>query len=172
MRIFNCLFRIAALSALLVLMGSGCGYHLQTAAAPDATIEVPVFENHTIETGIETILTERILEELYRSPGWKVVPPGHGRYVLDGTITDFVSDPLIISERRLADTHRATVVIDVRFRDKLKGLELWRVSSFSAFEDYFLSERILESERQKRNAVKSIAEEFATRIRVRIQDTW
>jgi len=158
--------------ALLLLWGAGCGYRFQGGVAPDPTIEVLLFENRTVETGIEGIVTERILDELRRTPGWKVVPPGQGRYVLTGVIRSFEFDPRSISARRLAEEHRATLTVELRFRDRLENKELWRVPALSAFADYQVGGNILFNENQKRAAVNRIASELASRIRVHIQDTW
>lgn len=158
--------------ALFLLCGVGCGYRFQGAAAPDPTIEVLLFENRTVETGIESIVTGRILDELRRTPGWRVVPPGHGRYVLSGVIRSFDFDPRSISSRRLAEEHRATLTVELRFRDRVENKDLWRVPALSAFADYQVGGNVLLNENQKRAAVARIAEELASRIRVHIQDTW
>ncbi len=158
--------------ALSLLGGVGCGYQLQGASAPEPTIEVLMFENRTVETGIEGIVTGRILDELRRTPGWRVVPPGHGRYVLTGIIRSFEFDPRSVSSRRLAEEHRATLTVELRFRDRLENKDLWRVPALSAFADYQVGGNILFTENQKLAAVARIAEELASRIRVHIQDTW
>lgn len=151
----------------------GCGYRLQGASAPGATIEVPVFENRTIETGIEALVTDRVIEELRRTPGWRVVPPGQGRYVLTGTVVKFISDPHIVSSREhLAVEHRARLFLDVRLHDQRSGKVLWRERALRSFADYPVGSDILSNERGKRLAIARIAEELATRIRVHIQDTW
>jgi hypothetical protein len=155
------------------LMIGGCGYSLMRAAPPDeSTVEVPVFENYTIETGIESVITDRILEELRRMPGWKVVTPGQGRYLLKGTVLDFSSEVISVSRRRIADRNRAEITVDVSFQDRATGKDLWRDPALRNFDDYRVGPDILQNERNKLGAIAKVARKFAVRIRNRIQNTW
>lgn len=164
---------VMAVLALGILLAWGCGYRFQGVMAPEeAILEIPVFENKTVETGIETILTERLISEMRRSPGWRIVEPGQGRYLIRGAILRFVSEPHAVSTRNLAVEHRATLVIDVSLREKATGRELWRDNNLRSFVDYPVGPDILAAERAKREAIAQIAQELASRIRVRVQDTW
>jgi outer membrane lipopolysaccharide assembly protein LptE/RlpB len=163
---------VVVLSAWVLIVG-GCGYRFQGATTPEATIEVPLFENRTIETGIEALITDRVLDELRRTPGWRVVAPGQGHYVLRGTVAEFISDPQFISAKRhLAQEHRARLVLSVALRDRKSGKVVWTVGSLRSFADYPVGNDVLANEREKRLAIASIAEELAARIRVHIQDAW
>jgi hypothetical protein len=151
----------------------GCGYHLQGATAPgERTLEIHIFENRTVETGIESILTDRILEELRRMPGWKMVPPGEGRYELTGVLRDFTTEVISVSEKQLADRQRATIFIEVSLRDRVTGEKLWRTPLMNNFANYRISDDVLQNERNKLGAVSEIADKLATRIRNRIYDIW
>jgi hypothetical protein len=159
--------------ALCMLLVWGCGYSFQGARAPEgAILEIPIFENKTVETGIEAIFTEEFISEMRKTPGWKIVEPGQGRYLIRGTIMRFVSEPHAVSARNLAVEHRATMVLDVSFREKSSGKELWRDKNLRTFADYPVGRDVLAAERAKREAIARIAQEMASRIRARVQDTW
>jgi hypothetical protein len=161
------------LVTLSMLWSPGCGYRLQGANAPEnATIEIPMFENRTVETGIEAIITERVVAELRRTPGWRVVPPGEGRYVLKGSLVKFFSEPHQVTSQRVANEHRATLFLDVTFQDRSSKKDLWRETGLRTFADYPLGSDIRFDEQGKFEAIARIAEELASRIRVRVQDTW
>ena len=167
----RCSWILLAVVGCLII--GGCGYSLKGASSPgESTIEVPVFDNRSIETGIEAVITDRILEELRSMPGWKVVPPGSGRYLLKGTIQDFSSEPIAVTDRRISSRERATITLDVSFRDRSSGEDLWRAPVLRNFFDYSVGPDILQNERNKLQAVARIADKFATRIRNRIQNTW
>ncbi len=160
-------------AALAMLLAWGCGYTFQGAKAPEgALLEIPVFLNKSVETGIEAIFTDQLISEMRRTPGWKVVEPGQARYVLKGSILSFVSEPHAVSSRKLAVEHRATMVLDVRFVEKSSGKELWRDKNLRIFADYLVGPDVLASERAKKEAIVRIAQEAASRIRTRVQDTW
>jgi len=161
------------LPALAMLAALGCGYTFQGARAPEgASLEIPVFINKTVETGIETIFTEQLISEMRKTPGWKIVEPGQGRYLLKATILSFISEPHAVSVRKLAVEHRATMVLDVSFVEKSTGKELWRDKNLRTFADYPVGSDVLAAERAKREAIARIALETASRIRTRVQDTW
>lgn len=163
----------AVLPALAMLAAWGCGYTFQGARAPEgAFLEIPVFVNKTVETGIETFFTEELISEMRKAPGWKIVEPGQGRYLLKGSIISFVSEPHAVSVRKLAVEHRATMVLDVSFVEKSSGKELWRDKNLRTFADYPVGSDVLAAERAKREAMGRIAQEMASRIRTRVQDTW
>lgn len=167
--------KATVLAIAMVMVGhiAGCGYRFQGASAPEeATIEIPLLENKTVETGIETILTQSLILEMRKAPGWKVVGPGEGRYILKGSILKFISEPHAVSARHLAVEHRATLVVDISFKDKTTGKEIWRDRNLKSFADYPVGPDILGSERAKRDAISRIAAEFASRVRTRIQDSW
>jgi len=77
-----------------------------------------------------------------------------------------------VSARNLAVEHRATMVLDVSFREKSSGKELWRDKNLRTFADYPVGRDVLAAERAKREAIARIAQEMASRIRARVQDTW
>lgn len=165
------LLAIAAIAFPAIILG--CGYRFQGAATlQDATIEIPVLENRTVETGIETIITEFLISEMRKAPGWKVVEPGKGRYVLKGSIVRFVSEPYAISTKHLAVKHRATLVVDIALKERESGKEIWRDRKLTSFADYPVGPDVLASERAKKDAISTVARELASRVRVRVQDTW
>jgi hypothetical protein len=131
-----------------------------------------VFENRTIETGIEAVVTDQVIAEMRRTPGWTVVPPGEGRYALRGVVLKFVAEPHLVSAQRIEIGRRATLVLDVRFQERATKKDLWRERALRTFEDYPLGNDILVDERAKLDAIARIANELASRIRVRVQDTW
>lgn len=166
-------FLRGVLPALGMLVIWGCGYSFQGAKAPEAAfLEIPVFVNKTVETGIETFFTQELISEMRKTPGWKIVEPGQGRYLLKGTILSFVSEPHAVSVRKLAVEHRATMILDVSFVEKSSGKELWRDRNLRTFADYPVGSDVLAAERAKREAIARIAQEMASRIRTRVQDTW
>jgi hypothetical protein len=155
------------------LAAGGCGYHFQGASGPGATIEVPIFVNHTVETGIEAQVTDRMIEELRRTPGWHVVGAGLGRYALEGVIAGFSTEPTVVSSaQHLAREMRADLHLEVTLRDRQEGRNLWAPVKLDSFADYQVGENVLENERNKLDAIERIAEELAQRVRVRLQDTW
>jgi hypothetical protein len=118
------------------------------------------------------LITEQLLAELRRTPGWRVVPSGQGKYVLRGIVRSFTADPQLISKEHLAVENRATLVLEIRLFERQSGQVLWGDTALRAFEDYPIGQDILASERNKLAAIERISEILASRVRVRLQDTW
>jgi outer membrane lipopolysaccharide assembly protein LptE/RlpB len=82
----------AALTALVLLLASGCGYHTLGAAThlpPDVkTLAVPVFTTHTDSNGTETALTEAVVREFITRTRFRVTTDSgsDADAVLRGTI--------------------------------------------------------------------------------------
>ncbi|MCB9844867.1 MAG: hypothetical protein H6811_02615 [Phycisphaeraceae bacterium] len=83
---------IIAAAVVLSWLG-GCasdpkrGYSLASAHDTSiSTISVPIFENLTPMTGLETQLTEAIIKEIQRRTPWAVVPVGSAQTTLTGKI--------------------------------------------------------------------------------------
>ncbi|MCC6284133.1 MAG: hypothetical protein IT439_02345 [Phycisphaerales bacterium] len=84
--------RHAAVGGLLALGGCASdpsrGYALASPYAGDVrTVEVPIFENDSYDTGIEPLLTEALVKEIQRSTPWRVVP-GTGDTRLEAAVRD------------------------------------------------------------------------------------
>lgn len=83
---------VAAGTVCIVLGGCASdparGYAFASVHAADIrTIEVPMFENNSFDTGIEPLLTEALVKEIQRSTPWRVVP-GTGDTRLEAAVRE------------------------------------------------------------------------------------
>jgi hypothetical protein len=163
---------ILLVAVVLGLVSGGCGYRFSSGAAPNPSIEIPVLSNETVETAIESVVTESLIQEMRRAPQWRVVPPGRGRYLLSGVITRFYVRPVRVSPSHVAEENRAVLTLKVSLRDKETGRFIWRDVTLREYADYPLGAEVLSSERGRLDAVGRAAERLAKRIRRMVQDTF
>lgn len=85
--------RLGAIAGLASMLGACAndparGYAFGSAHSEDIrTIEVPIFENDSYDTGIEPLLTEALVKEIQRTTPWRVVP-GTGDTRLEAAVRD------------------------------------------------------------------------------------
>jgi outer membrane lipopolysaccharide assembly protein LptE/RlpB len=111
---------ILALTALLALAPSGCGYHTLGAAAhlpPDMrTLAVPEFATRTESYHSETVMTEAVIREFAARTGFRVTPRNDpdADAVLHGTILAQTVAPLTYnSSTQQSSSFLITMVVSV-----------------------------------------------------------
>lgn len=84
---------------LFLFFLNGCAYHLgnSTRNLPGGyrQLSIPIFENKTLEPGIETYFTSALSQEFYRSKVGKVVSSDQSELKLVGVLTSVVVSPTV-----------------------------------------------------------------------------
>lgn len=122
---------VAALAAVGAVL-PGCasdpaqGYSFATTYDESVrTVSVPIFENNTFATGVETELTEAIISEIRRSTPWAVTPErpgGGGDTTLSGVVRKVELTRLSTSRASgLVEEEVVSVEIDFDWRDNRTG---------------------------------------------------
>ena len=88
----DAIFKALRTSLLFVTLLSGCAYHLgnKNRSIPGGykQVSVPIFKNHTQETGIEVSFTNALIEEFQRSRVARVVDNSLSEVTVVGQIDD------------------------------------------------------------------------------------
>lgn len=169
MRFWFCLF----LSGLYVMI-AGCGYHFaggQNFPFQIKTIFVPVFENKTSETGIETITTNAFIYELVRSSHVRVVEKDLADAVLSGTIRSLSTHTISRSSVKSPLERRVIMVVDLELTNR-QGQVLWASRKFSGYESYAVQSDKLFTEARKQQAIRTISEKMAERVYYQLVDMY
>ncbi|MCA9288045.1 MAG: hypothetical protein KDA05_05640 [Phycisphaerales bacterium] len=139
--------RAVALRGCLLALGlaglSACasdpteGYSFETTYDHSVrTISVPIFQNSTFWTGVETELTEAIIAEIQRATPWRVTPErpgGGGDTTLSGVVQEVEITRLSTSRASgLVEEETVTVEVDFDWRDNRTGQVLLARRRFAA----------------------------------------
>jgi len=154
---------------LLFIFGiAGCGYHFigqkSEVLAGIHSIAIPYFSNKSFEAGLESYLTEALVDEFVKSRLIPIVDESGADAVIRGQIENFREFVISYDRNDRALEYRALVSLDVTLEEKDTGKVLWRNKELFHFEDYGVSPEIAITEANKGKAIKRIAAEMAERI--------
>ncbi|MSS73643.1 MAG: hypothetical protein EXS64_19465 [Candidatus Latescibacteria bacterium] len=122
---------------LLLLILSGCGIYSTsgTGRAGGGTIAVPLFENSTVEFGINEVLTDTLIVALVKEASLKVVDEDQADLVVRGRVTSVREEPFTYGQTQ-TDQNRIIVTLDVSCYDTKKGRTVWEEKGLSGYGIY------------------------------------
>lgn len=134
------------------------------------TVSVPVFNNYTYETGLESQLTEAIIKELQKSSQIRVVQSGGADTVLKGVITNAEMRRMSLDRvTGLTQEVGYTITCDFDFTDTRSGELLTSRRSFAASDTFVAARPSGERmELGQRGAVQRLAKDIVNELRA----TW
>jgi len=156
----------------LLFVFSSCGYSFRGGGnLPEGikSLSIKMLENRTSETGAENIFTNDLIYEI----------TGFGKVVLtkgdnaDGILTGVIKSMRIhaISRRDSYSSleRRVFVTLSLKLTDPT-GRVIWSVKDLSANEDYIVLSDKQATERNRREAVKTLSKRLAEKIYNRLTD--
>lgn len=160
---------------LLVIAGSGCGYHLAGRGAASSAsflprdvkvIGLPPLRNETDQPEIEQRISEALADEFVRRGRYETRATADGAdVVLEGTITGFRSTPVSLNERGRADRLEVVVTAQMRLvRRQPIEQTIWSQSHFVFREQYDLPETPQAQFEREIVAVEDVAKGFARSV--------
>jgi outer membrane lipopolysaccharide assembly protein LptE/RlpB len=156
----------------LILLGlfilTSCGYHLrgkETNLPPEIrSVAIPIFANRTLETGIETQVTEALVEKFISAKRLPVTTQSSADALLTGTVKSFIISPVAVTTSTQVTTeYRATVVIEFTFKNQADGKILFR-EEMSDWRNYPVESDLNATEQNKKEAIRRISVLLADRV--------
>ena len=129
-------FVISFLCACMVV--TACYYSTsQGSRAGDIrNIVIPLFDNTTVETGIQETLTDKVIEQFLNNGEFRIVDLRQADAAIIGVITDLKQESLAFSEGTLAREVRLWIYVDVRFETVDKKEVVWEEKQLRTFGDF------------------------------------
>lgn len=163
---------ITASVLLLILLFTGCGYTLSNSGPLPGNvsrISVTMFENHSFETGAESIFTSALIKELLQKSDAMVVDRKRAEAIITGTVRSITVGALTRTADDTVLERQVSAVIDLDMVN-LNGEVIWTVRNFSSNEVFTaMSDNALD-EAGKREAIEKIADRISERIVDRMRD--
>jgi outer membrane lipopolysaccharide assembly protein LptE/RlpB len=157
------------------LVVTACGYHFaEEGGFPGDTerLFVKVLENKTQETGVESILTAALLNELtLRKTDELARGIDDADVVLSGVVNLVTIQTISVSEPDVADERRVTVSIDLKLTKK-DGSTVWAAKGLSDFEEYLVDTDTQRTDANRRNAIGVLSKRIAERTVNRFSDNF
>ena len=149
---------------------AGCGYTLVGRGSLPRhikTIAIPIFNNITLEQGVEDVLTQAVIDVYVRGGKVQLVVEDEADAILLGTITAHSSDEVVTyNDNNEAASYRLAVTIDVEMRDLVNDEILWQVEELAENEDFLGGPDIdpAQERENERQVLEQLAKDFAERI--------
>lgn len=131
------------------------------------SIAIPVLENRTAESGIETTFTGNLIDEFTRSKILDVVDEPEADAVLRGRVRSVDVETVSHTATYDSGVERVTVKLDLQVK-RTDGLVLWAVEGISDDESFQVSDDKRVTEENKRQAIAEISERIAEKVHSRI----
>ena len=160
-RRYPAVFLIPLLTACMVV--TACYYSTsQGSRAGDIrNIVIPLFDNTTVEAGIQESLTDIVIERFLTNGEFRIVDLRRADAAIIGVITAVQEESVAFSEGTLARESRLWIVVDVRFETVDKKEVIWEERQLRTFGDYAI-ETGTETDRESAltTAIENMADEI------------
>jgi outer membrane lipopolysaccharide assembly protein LptE/RlpB len=154
-------FKLGCAAAVLLLIS--CGYRLVgSGQLPGgvSTMSVSILENRTVESGLETIVTNALVDELTRRRQNMVASAGQADATLSGTILSLKTSTVARGGGQTALKRRVTINLALTLVDN-DGKVIWENRSLSAAQDYDVSGNSAETDANRRRAIDQVSQRLA-----------
>ncbi|MBM3319496.1 MAG: LptE family protein [Candidatus Eisenbacteria bacterium] len=154
------------LAALLATLA--CGYGLSARTNPHIrTIAVPLFQNDTLEKGIEEKLTADIIDVLQENRALTLTNERNADSVLLGKIIEYQRTPSSYDQSENVQEYKVTIILAVDYEDRVKRRTLWSEPRLLGWSTYFVvptpGHEAEEEEDAQARAIRKLAEDIKTR---------
>jgi outer membrane lipopolysaccharide assembly protein LptE/RlpB len=173
----NCLIKckIILVALLVGLLCGACGYHFAGEGGFPGDTErlfVKVLENKTQETGVESILTAALLDELtLRKTDELARGIDDADVVLSGAVNLVTIQTISSSKPDVASERRVTVSLGLKLTKK-DGSIVWTAKDLSDFEEYLVDADPQLTDANRRNAIGVLSKRIAERAVNRFSDNF
>ncbi len=157
---------------LILLSLTACGYHFSGGGdLPEGiqTVSIGIFENRSGETGIETLLTNDLVNQFTRFKSIRIVDRSEAEALLTGTIKNARIRTIAHRSPTQPAERRITLFLDVELRDP-QGKKIWSANDISASDAYEVAPEKWRTEQNKKSAIAVLSERVAERIYYRLTD--
>lgn len=129
-----------ALAAALAGGGLGCAYSFTPSRLPAhiKTVAIPVFENRTVEPGLEQEVTDLVTREFVNNNTLKVVPEARADSGLYGHIVRYQNKVFGYNAQAQTEEYEVVIEVEVEFKDLVKRKTLWKEESLVGRTTYFV----------------------------------
>lgn len=155
---------------LFLVLATACGYHFSGGGKLPGgiqTVNIRIFENQSGETGIETLLTNDIVNQFLRFDTVRIVEKDRAEAILTGTIKSARIRTIAHESPGRSTERRITLHLDVRLQSP-DGRRIWSASDIASGDSFEVAAEKHRTEQNKKSAIANISERLAERIYYRL----
>ena len=160
-------------AAVIMLLVSGCGYHVMrpargAAGLGDKTLQVSIFANRSLKPNIEAILASTIVDELAKREGARLVENG-GELVLSGSVLSYGTSAVSYTATDAVKEYRATVTAEVKLSRSDTGQVLWK-GALSSAQDFPALDDPVFQQNSEDAAIREICRKLAREVYIHLTE--
>ncbi len=159
--------RFCLLSIALICFVS-CGYNLMGKGnylPPDIkSVRVDIIENLSYKYGIESGITNALIDRLSAASDLKVLTKGKADAVLKGRIKNYVLKPIEIDQGGYVTKYQVNISLQMQLTRIGTNEDIWRDDNLYFYKDLDVSQTIFNSAEYENQALEEISEEIADRV--------
>jgi hypothetical protein len=126
---------VSVVTPLAALLGCTYSFHGSSMPSHIKTIAVVPFRNRTLEPGVETQLTNAVVDVFADDSRIRLGNPGDANAVVEGEVVGYDHG---LGNETQAQEYRVTIRLSVVVKDRVKGKDLWKEPAMVAQEAYHL----------------------------------
>lgn len=154
--------------ALLFAAAIACGYSLSGKSNPHIkTIAVPIFENESLEKGIEETLTSEVIDVLQENRTLTLTNERNADSVILGRITDYKRTPYSYDAGENVQEYKVEIFVNVEYDDVKKRKTLWQDPRMHGWSTYFVvatpGHEVEDESAAQLRAIQKLAEDIKTK---------
>ena len=163
---------LSLLGSLPILL-AGCGYSLSSRTNPHITsIAVPIFENKTLEKGIEERLAEGLTDAFLADKKIRVVKERDADSVILGTIAHYDRKPFSYDKDQNVQEYKVEMTLHVVYEDRKKNRVVWEEKAMHAWGTYSVSGGLPAGVEEERAAQDRAIKKAADDILIKTVQGW
>lgn len=158
----------------LCAMLAGCGYHrmggIGTSEAPGAgKTHVQIFTNRSYRAGLETTVTQKVIDEVGRHSGGNAVAEADAQLILSGVVMSYTVAPVAYNAADIIAEYRATLKVLATLSERQTGKVLWK-GEVAESQNYPANNKIALQQNNEAAAIDEISRRLAEQLHERMQD--
>lgn len=151
-------------------MTTACGYNFSGGGELPGgiqTVNIRIFENQSGETGIETLLTNDVVNQFLRFDTVRIVEKDQAEAILTGTIKSARIRTIAHKSPGRSTERRITLYLDVTLHSR-DGRRIWSASDIASGDSFVVASEKHRTEQNKKSAIANISKRLAERMYYRL----
>ncbi len=156
-----------------VLLSLSCGYGLSSKLNPHIkTVAVPLFENVTLEKGIEEMVTDELIDVLQENRQLTITGERSADSVILGKIIEYKQTPYSYDANEEVQEYKVEIIVRVEYDDRKKRKTLWKEERMLGWGTYFVIETAGQEVEEESDAQLRAAQMLAEDIKTKTVEGW
>lgn len=131
-------------------------------------MSIPVMQNRTAQPEVENQITQQLTQDFLVDGRIDLVDSDQANAILQGTITTYVLEPLLLDVNNTPQQYKMIVIISLALKDTQAGKDLWKEDSFRETTTYYVANNLGITPEDEQTARSRLVQQLSKRIVSRV----